>query len=73
MPSGQNEACSRIFINKALEFSGWNFLDLKQVQFELHTTQGGADCTRKNKPGHVSDVLKAKRAVRPVGDRLTYV
>jgi hypothetical protein len=27
MPPGQNEAFSRVLIDKALEFSGWNLLD----------------------------------------------
>ena len=37
MPLGQNEAFSRVLIDKALEFSGWNLLDPQQIQFELHT------------------------------------
>ena len=41
--NGQNEAFSRVLIDKALEFSGWNLLDSKQVQFELHTGNGRAD------------------------------
>ena len=32
MTNGQNEAFSRILIDKALEFSGWDLLDPKQVQ-----------------------------------------
>jgi hypothetical protein len=35
MLSGQNEAFSRVLIDKALEFSGWNLLDSHQVRFEL--------------------------------------
>ena len=42
MPNGQNEAFSRILIDKALEFSGWNLLDSSQVVFELHTGPGRA-------------------------------
>ena len=38
MATGQNEAFSRILIDKALEFSGWNSLDPKQVVFELLET-----------------------------------
>jgi predicted type IV restriction endonuclease len=34
MPSGQNEAFSRILIDKALEFSGWDLLNPKEVRFE---------------------------------------
>jgi hypothetical protein len=30
MPLAQNEAFSRILIDKALEFSGWNLLDPHQ-------------------------------------------
>jgi predicted type IV restriction endonuclease len=37
MPTGQNEAFSRVLIDKALEFSGWNLLDPQQVRFELRT------------------------------------
>ena len=32
----QNEAFSRVLIDKALEFSGWNLLDPKEVRFELY-------------------------------------
>jgi predicted type IV restriction endonuclease len=39
----QNEASSRILIDKALEFSGWDLLDSKQVVFESHTGTGRAD------------------------------
>jgi len=61
MPTGQNEAFSRILIDKALEFSGWNLLDPKQVQFESHTANGRADYLLKNHLGHVLCVLEAKR------------
>jgi predicted type IV restriction endonuclease len=40
---GQSEAFSRILIDKALEYSGWNLLDSSQVVFELHTGSGRAD------------------------------
>ena len=43
MSNGQNEAFSRILIDKALEFSGWDLLDPKQVQFEFHSASGRAD------------------------------
>jgi type I site-specific restriction endonuclease len=59
--NGQNEAFSRILIDKALEFSGWNLLDGKQVQFELHTSNGRADYLLKDKLGRVLCVLEAKR------------
>src|ERR1039458_10193828 len=36
MSKGQNEAFSRVLIDKALEFSGWDLLDPRQVVFELH-------------------------------------
>jgi type I site-specific restriction endonuclease len=61
MPAGQNEAFSRILIDKALEFSGWNLLDPKQVVFELHSGAGRADYLLKDKLGHVLCVLEAKR------------
>jgi predicted type IV restriction endonuclease len=59
--NGQNEAFSRILIDKALEYSGWNLLDGKQVQFELHTSNGRADYLLKDKLGRVLCVLEAKR------------
>lgn len=61
MPEGQNEAFSRILIDKALEFSGWNLLDPQQVQFELHTANGRADYLLKDSLGRVLCVLEAKR------------
>ena len=61
MPTGQNEAFSRILIDKALEFSGWNLLDPQQVQFELHTGSGRADYLLTDKLGRVLCVLEAKR------------
>jgi type I restriction enzyme R subunit len=60
MPQGQNEAFSRILIDKALEFSSWNLLDPQQVQFELHTSNGRADYLLKDKLGRVLCVLEAK-------------
>jgi type I restriction enzyme R subunit len=61
MPAGQNEAFSRILIDKALEFSGWDLLDPKQVAFELHSGAGRADYLLKDKLGRVLCVLEAKR------------
>jgi len=42
MQHGENEAFSRVLIDKALEFSGWNLLDPHHVRFELHTATGRA-------------------------------
>jgi predicted type IV restriction endonuclease len=39
----QPEAFSRILIDKALEFSGWNLLNTQQIQFEQHTGTGRVD------------------------------
>jgi hypothetical protein len=61
MASGQSEACSRILIDKALEFSGWSLLDPKQVTFELPTGSGRADYLLKDKLGRVLCVLGGKR------------
>jgi predicted type IV restriction endonuclease len=61
MPQGQNEAFSRILIDRALEFSGWDLLDPQQVQFELHTSNGRADYLLKDKLGRLLCVLEAKR------------
>ena len=59
--TGQNEAFSRVLIDKALEFSGWNLLDPQQVVFEQHTTNGRADYLLKDRLGRVLCVLEAKR------------
>ncbi len=61
MPIGQNEAFSRVLIDKALEFSGWDLLNPQQVQFELHTPNGRADYLLKDNLGRVLCVLEAKR------------
>src|ERR1700674_1033144 len=61
MSSGQNEAFSRILIDKALECSGWDLLSPQQVRFELHTSNGRADYLLKDKLGRVLCVLEAKR------------
>ncbi len=59
--SGQPEAFSRVLIDKALEYSGWNLLDPKQIHFESHTTSGRADYLLKDSLGRVLCVLEAKR------------
>jgi type I restriction enzyme R subunit len=61
MTANQPEAFSRILIDKALEFSGWDLLDPTQVQFELHTSGGRTDYLLKDKLGRVLCVLEAKR------------
>jgi len=61
MPDEQNEAFSRILIDRALEYSGWKLLDPKQVQFELQTGNGRADYLLKDSLGRVLCVLEAKR------------
>src|SRR5271167_64308 len=61
MTHGQSEAFSRILIDKALEFSGWNLLDSAQVVFEMHTGSGRADYLLMDKLGRVLCVLEAKR------------
>src|SRR6266404_8528428 len=61
MTSGQNEAFSRILIDKALEFSGWDLLNAQQIQFEFHNSSGRADYLLKDKLGRVLCVLEAKR------------
>src|SRR6266699_2960218 len=60
MPSGANEAFSRVLIDKALEFSGWNLLDSRQVRFELNGTTGRADYVLSGQRGPLC-VLEAKR------------
>jgi predicted type IV restriction endonuclease len=61
MTTPQNDAFSRVLIDKALEFSEWDLLDPKQVQFELHTSNGRADYLLRDKIGRVLCVLEAKR------------
>jgi type I site-specific restriction endonuclease len=60
MQSGANEAFSRVLIDKALEFSGWDLLDPHQVRFELNTANGRADYLLGGKRGPLC-VLEAKR------------
>ena len=60
MQKGANEAFSRILIDKALEFSGWNLLDSHQVRFELNTQSGRADYLLTGQRGPLC-VLEAKR------------
>jgi type I restriction enzyme R subunit len=60
MQSGANEAFSRVLIDKALEFSGWNLLDSHQVRFELNTENGRADYLLGGQRGPLC-VLEAKR------------
>lgn len=61
MSKGQSEAFSRVLIDKALEFSGWDLLDQKQVVFELHSGAGRADYLLKDKLGRTLCILEAKR------------
>jgi len=60
MQHGSNEAFSRVLIDKALEFSGWNLLDSHQVRFELNTENGRADYLLGGQRGPLC-VLEAKR------------
>jgi type I restriction enzyme, R subunit len=60
MKNGANEAFSRVLIDKALEFSGWNLLDSHQVRFELNTATGRADYLLCGQRGPLC-VLEAKR------------
>lgn len=61
MSISQPEAFSRILIDKALEYSGWNLLDSKQIEFEYHNVGGRADYLLKDRLGRVLCVLEAKR------------
>jgi len=54
------EAFSRILIDKALEFSGWNLLEPHQVRFELNGVTGRADYVLSGERGPLC-VLEAKR------------
>lgn len=61
MTTGHNEAFARILIDKALEASGWNLLDARQIHFEHHAVSGRADYLLKDNLGRVLCVLEAKR------------
>jgi type I site-specific restriction endonuclease len=61
MPSVQPEAFSRVPIDRALESSGWNLLDKKQVRFETHGRSGRADYVLIDTRGHPLCVLEAKK------------
>lgn len=61
MSTGQNEAFSRVLIDKALESSGWNLLDSQQVRFELRVEDGRVDYLLIDNLGRVLCVLEAKR------------
>ncbi len=61
MTPGQNEAFSRVLIDKALEASGWDLLNPQRVQFERNTDSGRADYLLKDSLGRVLCILEAKR------------
>jgi type I restriction enzyme R subunit len=61
MPTANNEAFSRVLIDKALEVSGWDLLDPRQVQFEQNTVNGRVDYLLKDTSGRTLCVLEAKR------------
>jgi type I restriction enzyme R subunit len=56
-----NEAFSRVLIDKALEASGWDLLEPRQVQFEQSTANGRVDYLLKDTLGRVLCVVEAKR------------
>ena len=60
MPPGANEAFSRVLIDKALEFSGWNLLDPKEVRFEMAIGDQRADYVLGGQRGPLA-VLEGKR------------
>ena len=55
------EAFSRVLIDGALRYSGWDILDDQQVLFEYHNASGRADYLLKDKNGRVICILEAKR------------
>jgi type I restriction enzyme, R subunit len=59
--SPQSEAFSRVLIDKALEYSGWDLLDSRQIQFEYNNRAGRADYLLKDSLGRTLCVLEAKR------------
>src|SRR3989454_11671076 len=60
MGNASTEAFSRVLIDKALEFSGWNLLDPHQLRFELNGATGRADYVLSGQRGPLC-VLEAKR------------
>jgi type I restriction enzyme, R subunit len=58
---GQNEAFSRVLIDRALQASGWNLLNPQQVQLEVSAASGRVDYLLKDRLGRVLCVLEAKR------------
>jgi len=60
MPGVNNEAFSRVLIDKALEFSGWDLLDPRQVRFEINGRTGRADYVLLGERGPLC-ALEAKR------------
>lgn len=61
MSSGYSEAFSRVLIDKALEASDWDLLDVKQIRFEYNAVNGRADYLLMDSLGRVLCVLEAKR------------
>jgi type I site-specific restriction endonuclease len=61
MPNVNNEAFSRVLIDKALEASGWNLTDSRQIHLEYNTPAGRVDYLLKDALGRVLCVLEAKR------------
>jgi len=61
MSDSKSEAFSRVLIDKALEYSAWDLLDSKQVQFEYNNKAGRADYLLKDRLGRTLCVLEAKR------------
>lgn len=57
----QNEAFSRILIDRALTDSGWDLLNSQQVRFEQNMPTGRADYLLLDSLGRVLCVLEAKR------------
>lgn len=56
-----NEAFSRILIDKALEASGWDLTDPRHIRFEFNTSNGRADYVLTDRLGRVLCILEAKR------------
>jgi predicted type IV restriction endonuclease len=59
--TGENEAFSRVLIDKTLEGSGWDLLNPQQVLFESNTANGRVDYLLKDSLGRILCVLEAKR------------
>jgi predicted type IV restriction endonuclease len=71
MPSGQNKAFSRVLIDKALGYSGWNLLDPHEVRLELNRETGRADYVLLPRQKEFAQRVTEIREAAPAASRRT--